>query len=257
MNPKIETTSNYSLFNPNEEQRKVDNGHVKKLSESMSLFGFMPHKPILCYKYKGKLVIVDGHHRLAAAKAVKIPVFYIVQETSCQREMVATSEAKQWSVVDCIRLYALRGNKDYAELQSYAQYIPITMAASILSGSAAESTNQRRALRDGSWRIKTREHLKKIIEVISSLQEKNSAVKSREFVSVLSKCLFAPEFDFDHFSRKLASFPLMLEKTSNEDQMMKLVEDIYNYKSQNKIPLAFIVSKNSKDRQNTFGKKSP
>jgi hypothetical protein len=254
MKPKLETTTNYSLFESNQEQRPLHQSHVKRLAESMIAFGYMASKPVLCYRRGGKLIVVDGHHRLAAATSIKIPVVYIIEEAKSQSAMVATGEAKPWQAGDCVRLYALRGNEDYVELQSYSEFIPITMAASILSGEAASSNNQNRALRDGAWKIKTRSHMSKIMGIISELVQKHPAVKSRQFIDALSKCLFTPEFSYVQFRERLFENEDMIDKTNSTDKMLKLFELIYNKRSREKTPLHFLVTENSRKRHHTFGK---
>jgi hypothetical protein len=254
MKPKLETTDNYAIFQSNEDQRPIHQSHVKRLMESMKAFGYMASKPILCFKKAGKLVVVDGHHRLAAASSMKIPVCYIVEGEAAQKAMIATGEAKAWDAGDCVRLYALRGNSDYAELQSYAKFIPVTMAASILAGESAASGNQQKALRDGAWRIKTRSQMSKIMGIISELVERRPVVKSRQFIDALSKCMFTPGFDFVQFRDRVFENEELLEKTNSTDKMLGLFEVIYNRRSREKTPLRFMVNENSRKRHASFGK---
>jgi hypothetical protein len=107
---------------------------------------------------------------------------------------------------------------------------------------------------EGTFKIKTREHADKLVNLFETFGERIPAVRHRPFISAYSKCLFTKEFDEDVFARRLTVNPLMLEKTSNEDQMLKQIEDIYNFKSPNKIPLAFLVTQNSQARKINFGK---
>lgn len=253
MKPKLETTSNYSLFQCNEEQRRVHPTHVKRLAESMIAFGYMASKPILCYKKGAKLVVVDGHHRLAAASSIKVPVFYIIEDPDIQRAMISTGEAKLWDAGDCVRLYSLRGLEDYAELQSYAEFVPVAMACSILAGESAASGNQQKALRDGTWKIKTRSHMSKIMGLISELVARHAAVKSRPFIDALSKCLFTPEFDYVQFRERLFENEDMIDKMNSTDKMLHLFEAIYNKRSREKTPLYFLVTENSRKRHRAFG----
>lgn len=255
MKTKLETTGNYALFEANEEQRPITESHVKRLMESMKAFGFLSSKPLLCFRKSGKLIVVDGHHRLESASRLRIPVVYLVETQEAQKTMMATGEAKKWDQSDCVRLYALRGIPDYIELQQYESIMPIGMAASILSGEGAKSNNQRDAVRDGRFRIKTRSMMSKIAGIVVELIEKHPAVKSRAFISSLSKCLLYDGFDFEKFKSRLMENIIMLDKTANEEQMMKLFEVIYNYRSKEKIPLAFLVSDAARARQACYGKK--
>ena len=84
---KLETTRNYGLFETNHEQRPIIESHVKKLAENMKLVGFIPSKPIQCYRKGKKLVIVDGHHRLEAAKIAGCAIFYVIETQASQATM--------------------------------------------------------------------------------------------------------------------------------------------------------------------------
>jgi hypothetical protein len=255
---KLEKTKDYTLFISNSEQRPVDDRHAKRIGESIDLFGFLPSKPLQCYRKGSKLVLVDGHHRLAGARAVGADVYYVVEEKESQQTMAAENLlVKKWSAMDFIRLYASRGLSDYKELLRYQESgIPLTMAASMLIGEGAGSSNAGPSISSGKFKIKTREVIDKLLSLFDQFEGRAPAIKSRPFISLFSKCIFTPEFDFEVFEHKLSLNPTMLDKTSNEDQMMRQIEDIYNWSSREKIPLAFLVSKNSKERHHTFGGKT-
>jgi hypothetical protein len=219
--------------------------------------GFPPSMAISVYRSKdGTLVINTGHHRLAAATALGIPVLYVVEHQWSLREMVDEGvTGSNWDVAGVVQNFAKAGNKSYQELLGYADKgIPLSMAASMLIGEGAASGNARDKIITGNFKIKTRDHINKIVALFEEFAERCPAVKHRPFISAYSKCLFTEEFDKDVFNRRLKANPVMLEKTSNEDQMLKQIEDIYNFKSPNKIPLAFFVSKNSASRKLNFGK---
>ncbi len=256
---KLEKTKDYSLFIANDEQRPLDERHAKRIGESIDIFGFLPSKPVQCYRKGNKLVVVDGHHRLAGAKSVGAEVFYVVEEKVSQQTMaVENTLVKKWVMTDFVRLYAARGLRDYQELITYQDKgVPLKMAASMLIGEGASSSNLGNAIADGKFKIKTRENINILIHFFNEFSDRVPAIKSRSFISIFSKCLFTKEFDVEVFERKLSHNPTLLDKTSNDEQMLKQIEDIYNWKSGSKIPLAFFVTKSMKMRQLNFGDVKP
>jgi hypothetical protein len=86
-------------------------------------------------------------------------------------------------------------------------------------------------------------------EMIEEFGDRVPCLSHRVFVSVWSKCLFTPEFEQDVFIKRLRANPTMLEKCSTEEQMLRLIDELYNFKSPRKIPLAFLVTSNSKERR--------
>ena len=47
---KLEKTTEYGKFITNQEQRPINTSHAKKIAENMADCGFIPSKPIQCYK---------------------------------------------------------------------------------------------------------------------------------------------------------------------------------------------------------------
>ena len=255
---KIFSTSNYSLFTCNPFQRKFKQGKVEVLKSKMKKNGFPPSMAISVYRDRSAgLTINTGHHRLAAAQELGIPVLYVIEHQWKISEMVdegVTSSA--WDIVAVVTASAKKGVKDYQELLAYADKgIPLGMAASLLIGEGASSGNARTKIDSGDFKIKSRAHANKVVAIIEEFGERIPAIKSRSFISAFSKCLFTPEFDDVTLSRRLRANPTTMEKTSNEEQMLNQIETIYNYKSSSKIPLAFFVSRNSRERHQTFGAK--
>lgn len=254
---KILSTSNYSLFTCNPFQRKFQRGKVEHLKKKMKANGFTPSLAISVYRDReGGLTINTGHHRLAAAAELGIPVLYVIEHQWPISEMVdegVTSTA--WDIVAVVTAFAKKGLKDYQELLGYTDKgIPMAMAASMLIGEGASSGNGRDRINAGKFKILTREHADKVIGMIEEFAGRIPAIKSRSFISAFSKCLFTDEFDDATFRRRLRANPATMEKTSNEVQMLDQIELIYNYKSSSKIPLAFLVKANSKERHQSFGK---
>lgn len=253
---KLENTTNYSLFQMNEEQRDMKHPKIKMIAGSMQKHGFRPSKPLQCYKKGRKLIIVDGHHRFLAAKSLGIPVFYVVEGDDAQETMAIVNQLVQkWGVIDFVRLYAKRGNPHYENLLEYHEKgIPILMAASLATGEMADSMNRGRKISEGRFEITTTDSLDKIISVMDEFKDRSPACASRSFIAALSKCLLFDGFDYDLFVRRMRENSGMIEKTSNMDQMMKQIESVYNYRSRKPIPLQFMVEENSKKRKSNFGR---
>ncbi len=254
---KIESTKNYSLFVSNPLQRTFTERKVDAIAATMSRDGFWPSHPISVYKEKsGKLALNFGHHRLAAAKKLQIPVLYVITEKASPKMLAEEGNfSAKWNVTDQAQVFAKQGNKDYIELLSLAKRgMPIAMAASMLAGESAKSCNHNNSICLGTFRIKTREHVDKWVDLCNEFGESIKAIHHRNFISAYSKCLFTPQFDNQIFMKRLRANPLMLDVTSNEDQMMKMIEEIYNFRAPAKIPLAFMVTENSRKRKLNFGK---
>lgn len=254
MNMKLQSTTNYGLFVANDDQRKLDQNHIKRLMKSMDKVGFIPSKPIQCYKRGDKLVKVDGHHRFAAAVNLGIPIYYVIESEESQHMIAAENFlVKKWNSSDFVRTFANRGLSDYLELIEYSQktglnYVTI---ASMLGGEQAKSKNYTNSLNQGTFKIKDRNQVNAYIKLKTTVPRKE--IEHRAFVAAWSKCYFVEEFDVAQFTHKADLYQSNLTTCSNEDQALDMIEQIYNYKQSIKIPLAFLAKQNSKRRQAKFG----
>ena len=248
--PKLETSKNYAAFIPNDEQRPIRDGHVKSLAGLMAKFGFLPSKPIQTVKRGAKYVVIDGHHRLAAAKSLEMPVFFVVEPESAAETMASVNaQVKTWGTADYVRMYAVRGIDDFQKLLQYGEIgIPLGMAASMLHGHAAASCNVSEALKTGTFKIRETSGINKIYAMIKNFSELNSVVRHRAFIAALSDCLLTPEFDWTRFERRFAENTAMMQKASNKDLQLDQIEKLYNFRSQDKVPLSFLVKSNATKR---------
>ncbi len=257
MQMKLQTTTNYGLFVSNDDQRKLDLNHVKRLAQSMAKVGFIASKPIQCYRRGDKLVKVDGHHRFHAAMSLGIAIYYVIEGEESQHMIAAENFlVKKWNGEDFIRVYANRGMKDYQELASYAEKSGLTLkfAASMLIGNQATSNNASKNLNNGEFKIKDRSQIESFIELKSKVQAKE--IMHPRFVNAWSKCYFVKEFDPSQFAHKCALYSGFLTTCNNEEQALAMIEQIYNHKQSTKIPLAFLAKESAKKRANLGSKQN-
>jgi hypothetical protein len=249
--PKIEFSNRYTDFESNHEQRSIKSRHVSEIIESMRTFGFLPSKPVQCYKKGRKFIIIDGHHRYEAAKALGIELAYIVEPESNQATIGPVNViVSKWGQLDFVRMYAARNNPDFAELLKYHEMgIPVGMAASMLIGNSAASGNTIDSIKHGTFKIKTRKYINHVIDLVDSFGDSNSVYLSRAFMDAFTKCLFTPQFDLEQFKKRIAANPLAIEKTATSDKMLDQIEKLYNRKSQTHIPLGFLVREKARERQ--------
>ncbi len=69
---------------------EMSGNKIKRLQKTMKQIGFNPEYPIEVAEVDGKLIIIDGHHRVIAAKKAKIPLIPIIlhQVSSEQAEQL-------------------------------------------------------------------------------------------------------------------------------------------------------------------------
>lgn len=241
----LKETTVYSCFVYNKEQRPIDAKHVRDLMDSMNTFGFLPSKPVQTYQEGKRFVIIDGHHRFVAAKNLGIPVIYISEPKSHAESMAKVNGLqKTWQLKNYLTQYASRGIPSYRELEEYHRLgFSIQQAAKMLAGLSAAGYGGSKVsadLRDGTFKVVTREKIEVIAQFLRGEGHKNKAFSTTNFITAFEICLRVDGFDSDQLSRKLSLNPKTLAKTASVDQMIDQIDEIYNYRQTVKIPLAFM-----------------
>lgn len=247
--PELKFTDNYKLFIENDEQRPLNKSHVRNLIASMTTHGFLESKPIQVYKEGSRFVIVDGHHRFHAARSLGYEVAYVVEGKKSQETMAdVNSKVMQWKLVDFVRLYAERGIKSYQTALEYVDRgIPLSLTISLLSGiSAASNRKAAASVKSGTFEIKETVRIDKILEIVEGFAPICPRVKAASFISSLATCLQIKEFDFDRFRYRLGRSHHLIGDSPLKEQALKYIEDVYNFKSREKQPIAFQASEVSR-----------
>ena len=208
----------------------------------MRIHGFIQAKPIHCYEKNGWHYIIDGHNRLEAARRLGIAVYYVVGDET-QAGLIAAENiaVRKWGNAEFVNMYSVRGQKDYVVLAKYiGRGIPLMQAAALLYGQNADSNNALKAIQNGTFRVKSTDRIDSIVKTMDELESMTSVVTTRIFIAALSALLFVPEFDLSQLISRIRQNPHMLTKTATREQMLVQIEDIYNFRSSKKVPLAFM-----------------
>lgn len=113
--PTIHHTKNYDLFQPSK-NRPVCQSHVNAIVSSGSFSDSFKYHPIIVNK---DYHIIDGQHRILAAKKLGIHVWYIMQENACEENIKDCNvNQKNWTHQDYIDFYAQRNFEPYKEFLS-------------------------------------------------------------------------------------------------------------------------------------------
>lgn len=122
----MKQTDNYSIFKKKQGNRTINQRHVRKLKESLQKHGFLESCPIIIDK---NMFIIDGQHRLEAAKQLGIPVFYITESESSSDLIIDLNiTQKKWNAIDYVRYYANK-NDHYKRFLELLHDIPLDVVS--------------------------------------------------------------------------------------------------------------------------------
>lgn len=255
----VKETSNYGLFKILNGNRPVSEIHVRKLMDSFITEGYL-FSPILVNKY---FEVIDGQHRLEAAKRLKLPIYYIQDDNYSLNEVqILNSLNKVWTNVQYLDSFCELNLKPYMQIKEFLKYFPdftLTAALMIISNSSniekkraiegLKSDNPKRSGRDkevflrtfrqGKFEIKDLQLAYENANKILMIKQYYDGYARKHFVATMITLFKNNQFDFAEFLLKLKQQPTTLVHCANVEQYKLLIEKIYNFRRSKKINLRY------------------
>jgi hypothetical protein len=234
---QIKSTTDYSIFKTLKGNRVVDPKHVEDLKKSM--------KEGLCIspvQVNEHICIIDGQHRVQAAKELGIPVhYYIVHGADLSTVQRLNSVTDNWDNKDFLGSWITKGLKDYKHYKEFMDTYNFTHKVNILLLTGSNGYNQQDVVKfeKGEFKVANMEVAVDIANKILKIALFYKGYKRRSFISALVKAIKTKGFSFTAFMNKLEYQSRKMVDCSNECQYLELIQEIYNYKNQkeNKINL--------------------
>jgi len=241
----MQKTNNYDLFKKAMGNRPIDESNLKKIINSIKTRNLLEYRPILVSK---NMEVIDGQHRLEAAKALGLDVFYIVKEEFQPDDMHLLNHAqKGWSVDDYVNYHAKQGKKKYQELQAFCAKNELT-SVDFFSITGKTSGFKLRGLKRGTDALEdleadfmlVTERLRYITAVRNYLDAKVMGkklfIRSKSMMRALCQLLGSSEFDKSLFFDKLAQNITRIGACRTAEDYYSMLKGFYNYRNQSPLP---------------------
>lgn len=235
-------TKDYGMFKFREDNRVLNQNHIKKLSDKMKNVGWIQGSYAVVNE-KGE--VIDGQHRIKAAMIANVPVNYTVEKKASFDTIRGLNQnQKNWSMYDHIHGYVTENNPHYIRLNNFMERHPdfrITECLMFLQNNALPV--DKHIFETGKWESKNVTKADEWASNIESLKpyfEKgfNKSIFVRAMVKLLSK---KPEFKFDEFLHKVKLRPGMIHLCGSVELYIEMIEELYNHhrRAQDKLNLRF------------------
>jgi len=238
---KVKVAKDLAVFKKVEGNRPLNPKNVKALVKSIKEFGMLIN-PILVNK---DFQVIDGQHRLEAAKQAKSPIYYILAPDYGMSQVIALNvNQKNWTINDYVKSYSDMGLKDYMILEKFTQQhkeFSLVISASLLASTNKNSSSSFESIRSGDYKVtsitRANEWAKKIKSIAPYFQHYNT----RHFVLAIIKLLKTKKdvFIFEEFVKKVKRNPTALVRCVNVSDYIQLIEEIYNFKRRTKVNLRY------------------
>lgn len=223
---QIFETIDYNQFNEIASNRDVDRKHVNKLVSAIRSKNLLALNPIIV---NDKMEVVDGQHRLAAAKQLKTPIFYVVSDSINHDDIAKLNSNKMnWKLMDYINYYTVKGIKEYKELSKLINeypHLPLSFLIALLSDDGKRhSDDVLRGHLDITNLPEARETIKYIEGYVPYFAHAYNSRFLEAFLYICSTGLYNHEV----MLAKLQRNPGALIPCANKKQYIKLLQEIFN-----------------------------
>lgn len=227
------STRNYARFSMMPGNREFSEAKVRDLSERIKAHNLLAAFPILCVAVDGELKVIDGQHRLAAAKALGVEIHYTVaKDLTTDDVRLINGGQHPWQTRDYLRHFCEIGRKDYAQVASFSaeSKIGLMTAAVMLSNGTTTSGEATRRFRAGSFKVSNMDRAVCVAGIVAKLRELGASFASgRACVLALSRILATGRFSREVFDRGAARIASRIHRCATWQQFAKEFSDAYDY----------------------------
>ena len=169
-----------------------------------------------------------------AQKELNVPIAYIEQKGYGEKEtQILNTNTKNWSLGDWERHYCKKNIKDYLIYREFRkQYrFPTEQLQTLL---AEESNNE--TFVDGLFKVVNYNEAIRRADMIVSVGSYFRDYKDRMFMRALIACFDNEDYNHNTFLNKLSYQGNSLIRCVDKKSYLRLIEDIYNFKSRKNTP---------------------
>lgn len=226
-------TTDVEMFRPTTTNRNLDMSRVKEIAKSMSEEGLLL-VPITVNKKKQ---VIDGEHRLEAAKIAGKGIYYLMANNYGEKEMIQMNRNnKSWAMKNYIEHYAKGGNKHYQKLMEFRDMFPkIALSNSIYFLQNGNKTLQ--SVKEGDFKVVSYNRGVRWGEFIMELANVSNINNSfrydhtifiRTMVSILKK-YEGKGFEMNEFIDRAFKYPQLFSLCGDTETYSRMIEKIYNH----------------------------
>lgn len=252
---KVYRTHDLTIFKSIDGNRVPNLQHIRRLSASVEENGMKCNPIIVNENYQ----VIDGQHRLEAARNVGTFVYYIMIIGYTLSEVHTLNlNQKNWTKKDFMDGYADMNIESYVKLRKFVEKnddfsfescvnLCSQLGSAISNASIAQkfrkdsdsTMNIRQVFEEGTWIGKDFYLGQEWANKIRMIKPYYSGYNRSTFVGTMIGLFLNNSFDFNEFMHKVRIQPTALLDCASREQYKTLIEDIYNYKSRNKVSLKY------------------
>lgn len=239
----MRSTKDYNIFRKKEANRALLPVNLKRLVSSIRAQNLLKYRPIIVDK---NYFVIDGQHRLEAAKILGVEIFYQIHKEATDEDMVLLNNSQaKWELADYVNYYLHKGHPEYLKYKEFADKIGLSIVHMIkrvvfIGGKQYQDVKSGKLkfldpdqmMRFEDSQNKYEEFLKHIKKYILG---DNKFIDSGRFEKAIRMIIKNEEIDWKIFLNKTMIKSDAIKLCPTAESYYHLLLDIYNWKNREKV----------------------
>lgn len=236
----IYKTKEYDMFHAINGNRVLNKAKVDKIASDINGgFNMLPYVPIMVSEKQEKLFIIDGQHRLGAAKKLNTYIYYVIcKEITLKQIAMLNSRSDKWKAGDFLNCYINLGIDDYHDIDSIMKTykINIKVATDLLMFYNVRG-NSTDAFRSGEFKSNYMTETMELLELVEKLFGMYTFSKDRYLIGAVQAIDNKGVIDWERLKSKIKTKPMIMDRQPDVKQYILNIERLYNDGLQNRVLL--------------------
>ena len=223
------TTRSYSMFSFLNGNRKITRKKFRKLVKAIENNDMTHLFPILVNQ---DLKILDGQHRYVACSELSLPIHYvIVDDMDISTIANLNDNQDKWTAYDFLNAWCEAGLHDYKIFAGFIRKYGFSFSVGQVLLFGKWGGKNYDDFREGRMKVDNLQEGTERADWIHSLKELSPHTTDRTFVLAMVQCFKHKDYSHDRMKRKLSYLGNTIKKSTNKQEYLRQLEDIYNYKT--------------------------
>jgi len=232
-NLQVQQTTDYSKFKFLQGNRDINKAHAQRIKDSMENKTII--SPILVNE---KNEVIDGQHRLKALQELGKPVHYLkVNGYGLDEVQILNMNSKNWTTEAFLDSYVDLGYTEYIKFQEFKDSYDFNFSAALIL--AAGLNIRFETFRIGKFKFDDLSEAYQRADKVTMIKPYFDNYNHATFVRTMLQLFENENFEFSQFMSKLSYQPRALQIQQRVSQYLVMIEEIYNFKSRDKVSLRF------------------
>lgn len=234
----VHSTNAYDKFTFDVANRPINLDHVQRLYNAIQQKNLLHLFPVVVTTTG---VIRDGQHRIKAAEALNVPVYFIVSDDMDLTDVPAAAEANRgWKLMDWIHHWINVGNVEYIRLKEFqAKYpwISVPVCVSLCHyGDRAVSAQQ---FKTGGYKCNDLEFANEVALGVLDFAPYAPFYHHATFIYAVKMLFEHANYDHAKMMEKMGYLSRKIVKCPDTETYLEMFTDIYNHRSRSDNKIRF------------------